>query len=298
VTRAIDAYGARATIRRPLGTVGLTVITLGIYGVVWYRRVNEELRSYGRAYRDDALAASNPERSALALVPGFLLGLIPPLVSAYGFAGRVRKAERYGQSELTSGWLVATMIVSIIFIPAIPGYVQSSLNELWKRYPDADPAEEAADAPAPEPGALRRFWAWIVGPPREPAPPPEWVLQPGVGALAFVVAYALFQDVSPVLGLAPQIYLAVQAYEDRRALGLPHFWWSSAIGSIPIFGPIVFLMYVQNRKESLANMGGGVPDHPGDDAASGPPAAWYPDPWGRARLRWWDGDAWTGDITP
>ncbi|HEX3669615.1 MAG TPA: DUF4234 domain-containing protein, partial [Acidimicrobiia bacterium] len=85
MTRAIDAYGARATVRRPLAAVGLTVITLGIYGVVWYRRVNEELRGYGRAYRDDALAASKPDRSALALVPGFLLGLIPPLVSAYGF---------------------------------------------------------------------------------------------------------------------------------------------------------------------------------------------------------------------
>ena len=32
----------------------------------------------------------------------------------------------------------------------------------------------------------------------------------------------------------------------------------------------------------------------GFDAASGVPAAWYPDPQGPPLLRWWDGDAWTG----
>ena len=28
--------------------------------------------------------------------------------------------------------------------------------------------------------------------------------------------------------------------------------------------------------------------------AFGPPAGWYPDPWGQAWWRWWDGTAWTG----
>jgi hypothetical protein len=144
----IDAYGARARVRRPLATVGLTLITLGVYGVVWYRRVNAELRDYGRAYRDDRLAASKPARSVLALVPGVLL-LVPPIVSLVGFVGRVRRAERYGQSELASGWLVAVFTVSIVFIPAIPGYVQATLNELWRRYPVAG---ESDAAPAPEPG--------------------------------------------------------------------------------------------------------------------------------------------------
>ena len=32
-------------------------------------------------------------------------------------------------------------------------------------------------------------------------------------------------------------------------------------------------------------------------ASTLPPAAWYPDPWGQARLRWWDGRTWTGHTS-
>jgi protease PrsW len=31
-------------------------------------------------------------------------------------------------------------------------------------------------------------------------------------------------------------------------------------------------------------------------AGSAAPPAWYADPWGQARLRWWDGRAWTGHV--
>jgi len=147
----IDAYGARARVRHPLATVGLTLVTLGVYGVVWYHRVNAELRDYGRAYRDDRLAASNPAHSVLALVPGLLL-VVPPIVSLIGFVGRVRRAERYGQSELASGWLVGVFTVTIVFIPAITGYLQATLNELWRRYPAAaESGAPPASEPEPEP---------------------------------------------------------------------------------------------------------------------------------------------------
>jgi len=33
------------------------------------------------------------------------------------------------------------------------------------------------------------------------------------------------------------------------------------------------------------------------EAAAPPPAAWYPDPQGEARLRWWDGERWTGHTS-
>src|SRR5919201_6573149 len=94
----IDAYGARAKVRRPLGAVALTLLTLGVYGVVWYHRVNVELRDYGRAYLDEGLAGSRPARSVLAIVPGLVL-VVPPIVSLVRFVGRVRRAQRYGRSE-------------------------------------------------------------------------------------------------------------------------------------------------------------------------------------------------------
>lgn len=36
---------------------------------------------------------------------------------------------------------------------------------------------------------------------------------------------------------------------------------------------------------------------PVESAAPAPAAGWYPDPWRQARLRWWDGGAWTGHVT-
>jgi hypothetical protein len=150
MAREIDAYGAKAKLRRPLAVVALNVLTLGVYGVVWYCRVNVELRDFGRAYRDRGLAASNPRNSVLAVAPGLLL-LVPPIVSLIGFVGRVRRAQRYGRSELASGWLAGVLVLSLVFVPVIPGYVQSSLNELWRRYrAPADAQSAAGTAPLDE----------------------------------------------------------------------------------------------------------------------------------------------------
>ncbi|HEX2398213.1 MAG TPA: DUF2510 domain-containing protein [Solirubrobacteraceae bacterium] len=43
--------------------------------------------------------------------------------------------------------------------------------------------------------------------------------------------------------------------------------------------------------------GAAPPGEPAAAAAALPPAAWYPDPWRQARLRWWDGQGWTGHTS-
>ncbi len=142
----VNAYGAQPKVRNPLGVIGLGIITLGIYQLFWYYKVNKELKDFGRVYKDQELADSNPTNSILAIVPGFLL-IIPPFVSYYRFIGRVRKVQRIGQSELTSGWLV--LVLFLVISIAVPAYVQSGLNELWRRYPRLDGGDTPVIEPTP-----------------------------------------------------------------------------------------------------------------------------------------------------
>jgi hypothetical protein len=181
----VNAYGAQPKVRNPLGVIGLTLITLGIYQLVWYYKVNKELKDFGRVYKDQELADSNPTNSILAIVPGFLL-IIPPFVSYYRFIGRVRKVERIGQSELTSGWLVLVLFLVISIV--VPAYVQSGLNDLWRRYPrlgegQVPPAiEPTPTTPAPSEQDLTAAPAPSAGEAAPPAPSaPEAAPPPNPG---------------------------------------------------------------------------------------------------------------------
>jgi hypothetical protein len=49
-----DVYGARVKVREVGLVILWTALTIGIYAIVWYYRINRELRDFGRAYRDRA----------------------------------------------------------------------------------------------------------------------------------------------------------------------------------------------------------------------------------------------------
>ena len=55
-------------IRSPWAAALLPIITLGIYHLVWWYRINRELRDYGKAKGYDL--GQNPTNSLLALFPG------------------------------------------------------------------------------------------------------------------------------------------------------------------------------------------------------------------------------------
>ena len=73
----------------------LSVVSLGIYHYFWWYRINDELKEIG-VYRDDrSLAESSPTNSVVAILIGWVL-VVPPLISIYNTAMRIRRAERLG----------------------------------------------------------------------------------------------------------------------------------------------------------------------------------------------------------
>jgi hypothetical protein len=73
---------------------GLTVVTLGIYGLCWYYFVNNELKDVGLDKEDGNLGQSNPVMSVTALVLGGFTLWVAPLLSVYNYGQRIKRAQR------------------------------------------------------------------------------------------------------------------------------------------------------------------------------------------------------------
>ena len=111
--------------RNPLGVLGLSFITLGIYFLYWYYKVNDELR---RFEHDDTIS---PTRSLMALIFGWII-IVPPFIAMYNTATHVRTIEeRMGiQPQLEP----ALAIVIMLFVAIGNGiYIQEHLNRIWDR---------------------------------------------------------------------------------------------------------------------------------------------------------------------
>ena len=86
--------GGEAKIRNYWVGVGLTVITLGIYGFCWYYFVNNELKDVGLDKQDDNLGQSSPAMSVTALVLGGFTFWVAPLLSIYNYGQRIKRSQR------------------------------------------------------------------------------------------------------------------------------------------------------------------------------------------------------------
>lgn len=130
--------GATVKRRRALGVTALHLVPL--YGLVWIRRFNTELRDTGRALGSEDLARTNPTATTLAVLPGVLL-LIPAWVAYYRTARRVRTMQRLvgvPEQDQIVAWvvLVNIMLGTIFIVPAFYafGFLQHQANRAWKRY--------------------------------------------------------------------------------------------------------------------------------------------------------------------
>ena len=139
----IRGSASKAKIRSPWAVALLPIITLGIYHLVWWYRINRELRDYGAAKGYDL--GQNPTNSLLALFPGGII-IVPALITYWRGTKRVQGAARLAGHEPVNGWIA--LILYLFLSPAMWAYLQSSLNTLWRSEADPIPGEPELPAPA------------------------------------------------------------------------------------------------------------------------------------------------------
>ena len=139
MAETVSIGGQQYLKRNPLGVLGLTLITIGIYFFFWYYKINDELR---RFENDDTI---NPGRSLMAMIFGWLI-IVPPFIAMYNTAKHVQKVEE--RLAIQPQLEPALTIVFMLLISIVNGlYIQEHLNRIWDR---AVGAASAPPAPLPE----------------------------------------------------------------------------------------------------------------------------------------------------
>jgi hypothetical protein len=137
----------KVKVRNPWLVVLWTIVTLGIYHIVWWYKINKELKAFGESRGYDL--GQNPTNSLLALVPGFII-IIPPLVSYWHGTKRVQGAAALTGREPVNGWIA---LVLYLFIGiAFPAYLQVGLNGVWRQELQPAPGQDVpphTDDPMP-----------------------------------------------------------------------------------------------------------------------------------------------------
>jgi len=105
--------------------LGLPLITLGVYAYVWYYKINNEARRY---LNDPTIS---PVLSLLAILIGWIL-IVPPFISVYRTAGRVRRMQQQaGVPNLITPW-IALALLFVFNLDRL--YIQNELNRVWERH--------------------------------------------------------------------------------------------------------------------------------------------------------------------
>lgn len=131
-TGGVGVIGKR---RNPFAAwLGLPIITLGIYSLVWVYKTNKELSQY------DNRIKVNPTMSVLAFFPGFLLLFIPPLVAMWRLCSRVQQAQR-GAGVPESSPILAFILWLFVSSTGVL-YLQFEINKIWDRYAGAQQGQQ------------------------------------------------------------------------------------------------------------------------------------------------------------
>jgi hypothetical protein len=111
--------------RNPWAVWGLGLLTLGIYSLVWYYKINREARDF------DSRINVQPGVAVLAITLGGVL-FIPPIVSWVKTGSRIGTAEQLaGLRGRTSG-LVGLLLMFVFGFGVV--YYQAHLNKVWAAF--------------------------------------------------------------------------------------------------------------------------------------------------------------------
>ncbi|MEV6315419.1 DUF4234 domain-containing protein [Streptomyces sp. NPDC051776] len=101
------------------------LITLGIYHLVWYYKINREAQDF------DQRIEANPVVSVLAITVGWLV-IIPPFISVYNTGQRIARMQRSaGMEPSCNPWIG---LILLIVAALHPLYYQYELNRIWAHY--------------------------------------------------------------------------------------------------------------------------------------------------------------------
>ena len=125
-------------LRNPLGVIGLSIITLGIYSIFWYYAVNKEMAAVGQARGSDE-AGTDPMKSLLALFPGALAFGIPTIISYFNASKRLNAVERMTHGQ--PGMEPIVIFLLMLFLGPVGIYLfQSALNKSLQAQAGVAPA--------------------------------------------------------------------------------------------------------------------------------------------------------------
>jgi hypothetical protein len=122
----VQVHGAAVRIRNPILVFVWSLVTLGIYYLVWYYKINRELR-------DAAGVNVSPVVALIAITFGWLV-IVPPFVSWYRTFERIAQAQRSAGLTSEASPLLGFILylVALFAVPVEVIYAQDELNKVWR----------------------------------------------------------------------------------------------------------------------------------------------------------------------
>ncbi len=122
----LQRNGTTVKMRNPFLVFVWALVTLGIYYLVWYYKVNRELR-------DAAGIDVSPGIALIAVTLGWLI-IVPPFVSWYRTFSRIAQAQSQAgvPSEANPVLGFILYVIAVFLLPIELIYAQDELNKLWR----------------------------------------------------------------------------------------------------------------------------------------------------------------------